>query len=112
MIAAVNAAGADVLWVSMTAPKQERWIHANLPRLNVRFAAAVGAVFDFYTGRVRRSSGLAQRWGLEWLPRLVREPRRLWRRTFVSAPVFLLDTVRAMVREGIRGRGAGSGGGA
>lgn len=102
MVAAVNGARADVLWVSMTAPKQELWIHRNRDRLEVRFAAAVGAVFDFYVGNVRRSHPLAQRLGLEWLPRLLREPRRLWRRTFVSAPTFL----RATLREKLRGRTA------
>lgn len=99
MIAAVNRARPDVLWVSMTAPKQELWVHANAERLDVRFAAAVGAVFDFYTGRVKRSHPVAQRFGLEWLPRLLREPRRLWRRTFVSAPRFLVDTLRAAVAD-------------
>lgn len=89
MIAAVNAARPDVLWVGMTAPKQEEWLHAAWPRLDVRAAGAIGAVFDFYAGRVQRSHPLFQRLGLEWLPRLLREPRRLWRRTLVSAPRFL-----------------------
>lgn len=95
MVDAVNAASPDVLWVGMTAPKQEKWIHAELGRLDVRFAAAIGAVFDFYTGRVKRSHPIFQRLGLEWLPRLVQEPRRLWRRMFVSAPIFLLAVLRA-----------------
>jgi len=99
MVRAVNTARADVLWVSMTAPKQELWIHQHRDRLDVRFAAAVGAVFDFYVGNVKRSHPLAQRLGLEWLPRLLREPRRLWRRSFVSAPRFLRDTLRANLRE-------------
>ena len=71
MIAAVNLVKPDVLWVGMTAPKQEKWIHQNLSRLNVRFAAAIGAVFDFYTGRITRSHPVFQRFGLEWLPRLL-----------------------------------------
>lgn len=95
MVNAINAASPDVLWVGMTAPKQEKWIHAELGRLNVRFAAAIGAVFDFYTGRVKRSHPIFQRLGLEWLPRLVQEPRRLWRRMFVSAPIFLAAVLRA-----------------
>lgn len=95
MVEAVNAARADVLWVGMTAPKQEVWVHAVRSRLDVRFAAAVGAVFDFYTGKVTRSHPAFQRLGLEWLPRLAREPRRLWRRTFVSAPRFLWHVLRA-----------------
>ncbi|MDO3720313.1 WecB/TagA/CpsF family glycosyltransferase [Marinobacter sp. chi1] len=95
MIAAVNLAQADVLWVGMTAPKQEKWIMDNFQELDVRFAAAIGAVFDFYTGRVKRSHPAFQRVGLEWLPRLVQEPKRLWRRMFVSAPVFLIDVLKS-----------------
>lgn len=89
MLAAINAAAPDVLWVGMTAPKQEKWLHQHHAQLNVKFAAAVGAVFDFYSGRVKRSHPLFQRLGLEWLPRLLQEPRRLWRRMGVSAPIFL-----------------------
>lgn len=89
MVNAINAAAPDVLWVGMTAPKQEKWIHAECGRLNVKFAAAIGAVFDFYTGRVKRSHPVFQRLGLEWLPRLIQQPRRLWRRMFVSAPIFV-----------------------
>jgi N-acetylglucosaminyldiphosphoundecaprenol N-acetyl-beta-D-mannosaminyltransferase len=94
MVLQVNGSGADVLWVGMTAPKQEKWIHANRARLDVCFAGAIGAVFDFYTGQVRRSHPAFRNFGLEWLPRLAREPRRLWRRMFVSAPIFLLDVLR------------------
>jgi N-acetylglucosaminyldiphosphoundecaprenol N-acetyl-beta-D-mannosaminyltransferase len=89
MISAVNSARVDVLWVAMTAPKQEKWLYQHRSQLNVRFAAAIGAVFDFYSGRVRRSHPAFQRLGLEWLPRLLQEPRRLWRRMFLSAPIFI-----------------------
>ena len=88
MIGAVNRAGPDVLWVGMTAPKQEKWIYENRDKLHVKLIAAVGAVFDFYTGNVKRSHPWFLEHGLEWLPRLLQEPRRLWRRTFISAPVF------------------------
>jgi N-acetylglucosaminyldiphosphoundecaprenol N-acetyl-beta-D-mannosaminyltransferase len=95
MVSAINATQADVLWVGMTAPKQEKWIFENRARLDVRFAAAVGAVFDFYTGHVKRSHPVFQRLGLEWLPRLLQQPRRLWRRMFLSAPIFVLHVLRA-----------------
>ena len=52
MVAAINQARPDILWVGMTAPKQKKWIHQNLRRLDVRFAAVIGAVFDFYTGEL------------------------------------------------------------
>jgi len=80
MVKSVNAAQPDVLWIGLTAPKQEELVNRILPRLNVRFAGAVGAIFDFYAGQVKRSHPVFRRLGLEWLPRLLREPRRLWRR--------------------------------
>lgn len=94
MIAAINQAKPDVLWVGMTAPKQEKWIHQHLKQLDVRFAGAIGAVFDFYVGNVKRSHPIFQKLGLEWLPRLLQEPKRLWRRDFVSSPLFLLKVMR------------------
>ncbi len=98
MIDAVNASRADVLWVGLTAPKQEKWIYENRSRLNVKFAGAIGAVFDFYTGQVKRSPLVFQRMGLEWLPRLIQQPRRLWRRMFISAPIFLWHVVKERLR--------------
>ena len=95
MVLLIKSSRADVLWVGMTAPKQEMWILSNRHRLEVSFAGAIGAVFDFYSGQVRRSNPLFRRLGLEWLPRLLQQPRRLWRRMFISAPLFLLDVIRA-----------------
>lgn len=94
MVAAINSARPDVLWVGMTAPKQEKWIYELSPRLQVKFAAAIGAVFDFYTGNVKRSHPIFQRLHLEWLPRLVQQPKRLWRRMGVSAPIFVWHVMR------------------
>ena len=94
MIAAINASEPDVLWVGLTAPKQEKWIYEHRSQLNVKFAAPVGAVFDFFVGNIRRAGPGWQRLGLEWLPRLVQEPRRLWQRSLVSAPRFLVRTLR------------------
>lgn len=99
MVKAVNSASPDVLWVGMSAPKQEKFIFENRARMNVRFVAAVGAVFDFYSGNVRRDSNS---WfvnhGLEWLPRLLQEPKRLWRRMFVSAPIFVWHVFKQKLR--------------
>jgi N-acetylglucosaminyldiphosphoundecaprenol N-acetyl-beta-D-mannosaminyltransferase len=97
MIAAVNAARPDVLWVGMTAPKQEKWIYRNHDRLDVPFTGAIGAAFDFYAGTKKRAPQWVGQMGLEWLPRLVREPRRLWRRNLVSTPKFLYKVLAQVV---------------
>lgn len=89
MIDIINRAKPDVLWVGMTAPKQEKWIYKNKDQLDVPVMGAIGAVFDFYAGTIKRSPEWACRMGLEWLPRLLREPRRLFKRNFVSSPLFL-----------------------
>ena len=94
MVAAINAAAPDVLWVGMTAPKQECWVERNRLRLIVPIIGSIGAVFDYYGGQVRRAPDWACALGLEWLIRLSRDPARLWRRTLVSAPRFLLLVVR------------------
>lgn len=98
MIAAVNRCHPDVLWVGMTAPKQEKWIYQNKDRLDVKFIGAIGAVFDFYTGNVKRSHSVFQRTGLEWLPRLLRQPVRLWKRNFISNPSFIFRIISLRIR--------------
>ena len=105
MVGAVNAARPDVLWVGLTAPKQESWVRAHRGDLDVRLIGPVGAVFDFFTGNVPRSAPWFQSHGLEWLPRLLRQPGRLWRRNLVSNPAFLLRVLRqcSVVRR-LRGR--------
>ncbi len=100
MIEAINRVRPDVLWVGMTAPKQEKWVFKNRDRINAKFIGPVGAVFDFFIGKVKRSHPVFQSMGLEWLPRLLQEPRRLWRRNFISNPSFLLRVVRARVSGG------------
>jgi len=89
MIDAINLAAPTALWVGMTAPKQEKWVYEHRSRLNVPLIAAVGAAFDYFAGTKQRASTSLQDAGLEWLPRLLREPRRMWRRNLVSTPVFL-----------------------
>jgi N-acetylglucosaminyldiphosphoundecaprenol N-acetyl-beta-D-mannosaminyltransferase len=94
MIARIRAAQPDVLWVGMTAPKQEKWVHDNARKVDVPVVGSIGAVFDYYAEVVHRAPQWLCNLGLEWLYRLVFEPRRLWRRTFVSAPQFLLLALR------------------
>lgn len=89
MIADIHRFEPDVLWVGMTAPKQEKWVASNTAQLRVPVIGSIGAVFDYYAGVTHRAPQWVCNLGLEWLYRLPREPQRLWRRTFVSAPAFL-----------------------
>jgi len=85
----------DVLWVGMTAPKQEKWVTRYASALSaIPVIGCIGAVFDYYAGHVRRAPPWVCRLGLEWLYRLPREPRRLWRRTVISAPRFMWAVMR------------------
>ncbi len=87
----INTFNPDVLFIGMTAPKQEKWLYAHKDKLNFAIASSIGAVFDFYAGTVQRPSQFWINLHLEWLPRLMKEPKRLWRRNFVSTPLFLID---------------------
>lgn len=89
----VNIHKPDILFVGMTAPKQEKWVYAFKNHLEVKNICSIGAVFDFYAGNVKRSSVFWINLGLEWLPRLIKEPRRLFYRNFVSTPKFILDVL-------------------
>ena len=90
----IRASGADVVWVGLSTPKQERWMHAHRGRLPA-VLMGVGAAFDFHTGRVSRAPRWMQALTLEWLHRLASDPRRLWRRYVVLAPRFLWRLARA-----------------
>jgi N-acetylglucosaminyldiphosphoundecaprenol N-acetyl-beta-D-mannosaminyltransferase len=94
MLAQIDAAQPDLLWVGMTAPKQEKWVFQNRHSLAVPVIGSIGAVFDFYAGTYPRAPAWMCRYGLEWLYRLISEPRRMWRRNFISTPLFLLRVGR------------------
>lgn len=90
MISAVNHSNPDLLWIGMTAPKQEKWAYSHLNRLNVHcHIGTIGAVFDFFAGTIKRAPERWQRAGLEWLYRLLSEPRRMWRRYFIGNAKFI-----------------------
>ncbi len=95
---AIRLSGADLLFVGMGSPKQEHWITANVARTGVRFALGVGGSFDHLSGDVRRAPQWMQRSGLEWLHRLAKEPRRLWRRYLVGNSAFIWLIVRQLVQ--------------
>jgi len=85
----INDARPDVLWVGLGTPKQDRWIFEHQERLRVPVAVGVGAAFGFLSGRVKRAPAWIGRCGFEWLWRLAREPKKLWRRDLLDGPRFL-----------------------
>ncbi len=94
IVEAINVANPDLLWIGMTAPKQEKWTYAHWGELNVHcHVGTVGAVFDFFAETVARAPLWWQRNGLEWLYRLLKEPRRMWRRYIVGNTLFLWNII-------------------
>ncbi|MEG1564609.1 MAG: WecB/TagA/CpsF family glycosyltransferase [Bacteroides sp.] len=90
MIATINAAHPDLLWIGMTAPKQEKWTYKHLEELKVNgHIGTIGAVFDFFAGTVKRAPLWWQHHGLEWLYRLLKEPKRMWKRYLIGNILFL-----------------------
>jgi N-acetylglucosaminyldiphosphoundecaprenol N-acetyl-beta-D-mannosaminyltransferase len=78
-----------ILWVGLSTPKQERFMARYLDRLQVPLLVGVGAAFDYHTGRINDCSGWIKRAGLQWLHRLLQDPRRLWKRYLRNNPAFL-----------------------
>ncbi len=87
--AEINRSGADVVWVGIGVPKQEKWMARMRDRLDAPVLVGVGAAFDFHAGLVPQAPDALQRLGLEWAFRLVQEPRRLWRRYLRYNPRFV-----------------------
>jgi N-acetylglucosaminyldiphosphoundecaprenol N-acetyl-beta-D-mannosaminyltransferase len=85
----INAARPHIVWVGLSTPKQERWMASHRSRLTAPVLAGVGAAFDFNAGLKKQAPAWMQRRGLEWLFRLLTEPRRLWRRYLRVNPLFL-----------------------
>ena len=95
IIDAINAANPDLLWIGMTAPKQEKWTYSHWNELNIHcHVGTIGAVFDFFAGTVERAPIWWQDHGLEWLYRLIKEPKRMWRRYIIGNSLFLWNMVK------------------
>lgn len=90
----IEASSADIVWVGLGTPKQDFWISRVRPHLSTPVIIAVGAAFNFHAGTVRQAPAWMMRSGLEWLFRLLAEPRRLWRRYIVGNPRFIFLTLR------------------
>jgi len=98
IINAINEADPDLLWIGMTAPKQEKWTYAHWNELQIHcHVGTIGAVFDFYAGTAKRAPQWWQDHSLEWLYRLVKEPKRMWRRYVIGNPLFLLNILKESV---------------
>ena len=95
IVEAINAVDPDLLWIGMTAPKQEKWTYSHWNELNIHcHVGTIGAVFDFFAGTVERAPIWWQRHGLEWLYRLLKEPKRMWRRYIIGNSLFLWNMVK------------------
>ncbi len=94
IISAINEANPDLLWIGMTAPKQEKWTYSHWGELDIHcHVGTIGAVFDFFAGTVERAPLWWQEHGLEWLYRLMKEPKRMWRRYIIGNALFLWNMV-------------------
>lgn len=101
-ITAIRSSGADVVWVGLGMPKQELWMHsvkADLPGVAL---LGVGAAFDFLAGTVKQAPAWMQKYGLEWLFRLIQEPRRLWRRYIWNNPAYAFLLIVQVLRHKLR----------
>jgi len=93
LVERLNASGAELVFVGLGCPKQEKWMADHRERLTAPALLGVGAAFDFHTGRMPQAPRWMMRAGLEWLYRLLQEPRRLWRRYLILNPLFLAHVV-------------------
>jgi N-acetylglucosaminyldiphosphoundecaprenol N-acetyl-beta-D-mannosaminyltransferase len=89
LVEEINASGADIVWVGLGSPMQERWMAEHIGRLRASVLIGVGAAFDFHAGLKRQAPSWMQRAGLEWSFRLAMEPRRLWRRYLIRNSQFI-----------------------
>lgn len=102
MIEKINRYKPDVLFVGMTAPKQEKWVDSYKHLLDVNIVCSIGAVFDFYAGTVKRPDDIWINMGLEWFIRLCKEPKRMWKRYIWYGPIFMFDVLKEVVKVDIR----------
>jgi exopolysaccharide biosynthesis WecB/TagA/CpsF family protein len=103
VVAQIRESGAGLLMVAMGNPAQERWLDRWMDKTEARLGIGVGAFLDFQAGAVRRAPHWMNRIGLEWLYRLYKEPRRMWRRYLIGNPRFLLRVLRERIKKSIAG---------
>ena len=98
LIGRINAAAPDIVWVGLSTPKQERWMAAHVARLGASALIGVGAAFDIHAGTLRQAPRWMRRSGLEWLFRMLMEPKRLARRYLSNNPRFVMEVLRRRPR--------------
>ncbi|MFI3294113.1 MAG: WecB/TagA/CpsF family glycosyltransferase [Rikenellaceae bacterium] len=95
IVDAINEANPDLLWVGLTAPKQEKWAYTHWDRLNINcHTGTIGAVFDFYAGTIERAPLWWQEHSLEWLYRLIKEPKRMWHRYIIGNTLYIWNIIK------------------
>ncbi len=95
----IRASGAGILLVALGAPKQELWIREHAGQTGVKVAMGVGGLFDFYGGRIERAPAWMREIGMEWLFRLGKEPRRMWKRYLLGNALFAARIIRARLHK-------------
>lgn len=98
----INLSGADIVWIGLSTPKQELFANKLAKETNVSFIITVGAAFDFHTDRVKQAPALLQKTGLEWLYRLLMEPKRLYKRYLEIVPFFIYFNLKELLSKGKR----------
>lgn len=99
MLTAINEIKPDVLFVGMTAPKQEKWAYQHINNLSVNHVCCIGAAFDFYAGTVKRAPHWLVSHGLEWFYRLIKEPRRMGKRYLVGNTQFIYSILNQKIKQ-------------
>lgn len=95
IIKTINKVNPDLLWIGMTAPKQEKWTYEHWNDLKINcHVGTIGAVFDFFAGTAQRAPIWWQKHSLEWLYRLLKEPRRMWKRYLIGNPLFVYNIIK------------------
>ena len=94
----INNCKPDILWVGLSAPKQEKWIYKNIGRLDIKMAFGIGAAFNFYANMVKRAPVWMQKAGLEWLFRMFAEPKRLFKKYMVNNTKFIYLVIKDYFR--------------
>lgn len=99
IISIINTCHPDLLWIGMTAPKQEKWAYEHWEELDINcHVGTIGAVFDFFAGTAQRAPRWMQEHSLEWLYRLTKEPRRMWKRYIIGNPLFVWYIIKEKYR--------------